>query len=139
MDAKKFLLGTLGGGVAYFLVGFVLYGLVMADFFAANAGTASGVTKEPPALWALAIGNLLHGALLTYIFGKWAGIRTFSGGLMGGAIVGLLMGGGMDFVMYGTSNLMNMTGLITDIVVFGLMSALAGGVVGWILGRGEQL
>ena len=41
MAAKQFTMATLAGGVAVFVMGFLLYGLALADFFASNAGKAN--------------------------------------------------------------------------------------------------
>ena len=65
MDAKKFALGTVAGGVTYFLLGWLIYGVVLVKFMDANMGSATGVMKETPDFLWLIIGNLAWGALLT--------------------------------------------------------------------------
>ena len=140
MDAKKFIVGTLAGGVAAFLLGWIIYGMLLMKFFEANAGSATGVNRGETDMvwWALILGNLGMAALLTYIYGRWAGIKTFTTGAMAGAMIGLLLGVSYDFIMYSTTNLMNMTGTIVDIVVTIVMMALVGGVVGAALGMGKD-
>ncbi|MEO5582578.1 MAG: hypothetical protein ABIR66_07785, partial [Saprospiraceae bacterium] len=64
-------------------------------------------------------------------------IRTFSGGAQAGALIGFLMALSFDFVMLGTSNIMNFTGTLVDILASAIMGALVGGVVGWWLGRSK--
>lgn len=138
MDAKKFALGTVAGGVAYFLLGWLIYGVALAKFFDDNSGSATGVMKETPDFLWLIIGNLAWGALLTWIFLRWAGIKTFGAGAQAGLVLGLLMTLAFDSMMYATSNVMNMTGMLTDVVVGTVMSAVAGGVVGAVLGMGKS-
>ncbi len=138
MDAKKFAIGTLAGGIAFFLLGWLLYGMLFMKFFEANAGSATGVAKEAMDWWALILGNLAMGALLTFIFLRWANISTFMGGLKAGAVIGLLMALGFDLSMYGTSNIMNLSATFMDVVVFTLMAAIAGGLTGLMLGMGEK-
>lgn len=135
MDLKKFSLGTLAGGVAFFIIGFLVYGLALADFMASNAGTATGVAKEPMEMWALILGNLGYGALLTYIFLQWASISTFATGAKAGAIIGFLVALYFDFLTYSMMNIITMTGVVVDIIVFTVVSALVGGVVGLVLGK----
>ncbi len=135
MDAKKLAYGTLVGGAAIFLLGFLFYGILLMKFFTAQEGSATGVSKEPMEFWALALGNLALGALLTYIFERWAGITTFAGGLKGGLVVGFLMSLSFDLTMYGTSNIMTLTGALVDVVVYTVMIAVAGGLIGWLLGK----
>lgn len=135
MNAKRFAIGTLVGGVALFLLGFLLYGILLAKFFEANTGSATGVSKEAMEMWALALGNLAYAALLVYVFENWASISSFAGGLRAGLIIGLLVSLSYDLIMYGTTNIMNLTGVAGDVVVYAIMTGLAGGIIGWVLGR----
>ncbi len=138
MNTNKLLLSGVAGGVAFFLLGFLVYGVLLMRFFEANAGTATGVMKEPMDWWALILGNLAWGFLLAVIFVRWANISTFATGLRAGAIIGLLTGLSFDLMIYGTSNLSSLTGTIVDILVFTALSAVAGGVVGLVLGMGKS-
>jgi hypothetical protein len=137
MDAKKRIMATLAGFVVFFFMGFLLYGMLLMDFFMTNAGTATGVYREDAEMvwWALALGNLLQAYLLVYIFGKWANITTFGSGLQAGAMIGLILGLGYDLTMYGTSNISNLTATLVDPLVVALMMGVTGGVIGVVLGR----
>ena len=138
MDAKKFAIGTLAGGVAFFLLGWLLYGILFMNYFEANAGSATGVSKESMNMVALFLGNLAMAALYTLIFLRWANISTFMGGLKAGALIGLLVALGLDLTMFGTTNLMTLNGMVMDVVVSTVMSAIAAGVIGWVLGMGKK-
>lgn len=137
MDMKKRLLATLAGFVVFFLLGWVLYGMVLMDFFNSNQGTATGVMRAETEMvwWALVVGNLLQAYLLVYIFGNWANITTFGGGFKSGLIIGLIIGYGVDLTMYGTTNLMNLTAALVDPLVIGTMMGVSGGVIGVVLGK----
>lgn len=138
MDTKKFVLGTLAGGVAYFLFGFIVYAILLEDFFASH--TVSGIMKSDTEMkyYPLIAGDLAHAALLTYIFLKWANIKTFSSGVIGGAVIGFLMAAGFDLVSYDTSKTMSMIGTLVDIAVYTIMTSLVGGIVGAVLGIGKD-
>jgi hypothetical protein len=136
MDTKKFLLGSLIGGAVLFLLGYLFYAVIFTSFFETHSG-GTNYMKDPPDMLFIALGNLAYGALLTYIFLKWASIKTAATGLQAGAVIGFLVGASWDFLMYGTSNLMDITGTVVDVIVFTIMSAIAGNVVGWFLGRGN--
>lgn len=138
MDAKKFAIGTVVGGIAFFLLGWLLYGMLFMNYFEANAGPATGVNKESMNMAALFLGNLAMAALLTLIFLRWANISTFMGGLKAGALVGLLVALGLDLTMFGSTNIMTLNGMVMDVVVYTVMSAIAGGVIGWLLGMGKK-
>ncbi|QOI96577.1 MAG: hypothetical protein HRU69_03330 [Flammeovirgaceae bacterium] len=134
---KKRLLATLAGFVVFFLLGWLLYGMVLMDFFNSNQGTATGVMRAETEMvwWALVVGNLLQAYLLVYIFGNWANITTFGGGFKSGLIIGLIIGYGVDLTMYGTTNIMNLTGALVDPLVIGVMMGATGGVIGVVLGK----
>lgn len=138
MDAKKFAIGTLVGGIAFFLLGWLMYGMLFMNYFQANAGSATGVNKEAMDMWALFLGNLAMAALFTLIFLRWAGVSTFVGGLKAGAVIGLLIALGYDLTMFGTTNIMTLGGVMMDVVVYTVMSAIAGGLIGLVLGMGKK-
>jgi hypothetical protein len=135
MNTKKFLLGGIAGGVAFFLLGYLFYGTLFSDFFAKNAGSATGVAKQMDQFvwWSLVLGNLLYGFLLAYIFIK-ANIKKIGNGLITGVIIGLLFSAAYDFTSYGTSNLMTMSSLWADILILGIMSGISGAIVSWVCG-----
>lgn len=136
----KVLLAALAGGVASFLLGWLFYGILLAGFFADNAGTATGVMRDETTMgWIpLIVGNLAIGLLFAMLFSRWAGITTFKGGAIGGAWVGFLMALGYDMVSLGTTNITNSTAALVDPIVSAVMSAITGGVVGWVLGYGNR-
>lgn len=137
MDAKKRIMATLAGFITYFLLGFIFYGMLLMDFYASNAGTASGVMRVDGDMqwWALIAGNVMMAYLLVYIFGNWANITTFGGGLKAGAIIGFIMSLGFGLNMYGTTNISNLTSTLVDPIVMTVMMGATGGVIGWVLGR----
>jgi len=136
MNTKKFLIGGLVGGVVYFLLGYLFYGNLLSDFFHNNAGTATGVDRAMDQFewWSLALGNVLSGCLLSYVFVK-SGITSAAAGLVTGGVIGLLMAAGYDFISYGVANLMTTTSVFGDIGTFTIMSAITGAIVGWVCGR----
>ncbi len=46
MTTQKFAIATIAGGVTLFVLGGLLYGVVLIDFFMSNVGTAQGAMKE---------------------------------------------------------------------------------------------
>jgi uncharacterized membrane protein len=138
MDTKRFLFCTIAGGIAYFLLGFLMYGILFEDFLAEHS--VSGIWKSETEMkyYPLAMGNLFHAALLAYIFLKWARIRTFSEGLLGGAIIGFFMTAGFNLVTYDTVKFMSIEGTLTDIAIYTIMTSITGGVVGAVAGIGSK-
>ncbi|MEQ8359621.1 MAG: hypothetical protein RH860_09055 [Cytophagales bacterium] len=137
MTIKSRILATLVGFVVLFLLGWLLYGALLMDFYVSNSGSATGLNRAEDEMvwWALILGNVFQAYLLVYIFGTWAQIKTFMGGLQGGAIIGLILGFGLNLTWYGTSNAMNLTATLVDPFVTAIMLGITGGAVGWMLGR----
>lgn len=135
MTAKRFALSTLAGGITLFVLGYTMYELVFADFFAANAGSATGVNREAFEFWALGLGQLVWGALLTVVLGNWAGVSAAGTGLKAGATVGLLFILGFDLTLYGVTNLSNLTATLVDPILSMVQFAGAGAVIGVVLGK----
>ncbi len=131
---SKVLIGGFLGGVVFYLLGYLLYGLLMADML--STCTSCQKPMADINFVCLGIGNLFIGWGIAYILSKWTGASSFSSGAMGGAIVGLLLGIGFDSVSYATSNMFTgVTCIIYDVVIIVVMWAIAGGVIGWWLGR----
>jgi len=137
MNTNKILLAGLIGGAASFLLGWLVWGVVLADFMKSNSGSATGVMKAESEMvwWALIVGNLAGGLLLALIFGRWGSISTFLTGAKAGAVIGLLIAISVDMTMLATSNIMTLNGALVDILANAVVAGIVGGVVGWFLGR----
>src|ERR1700690_2828412 len=106
MNSNKFLLAGIAGSAVLFLLGYLIYGMLLADFMKNHSGTASGVMKDSKdfMIWLIAVANILYGFMLTYIFGK-TGTSSAGSGFSLGAIIGLLTAASTDLINYATSNL----------------------------------
>ena len=135
MDIKRLIIGTVVGGIALYILGDVIWQRAFTGFFAANAGSATGVVKDPLVIWAIAIGTLSYAALLTLAIGTRAGSATIVEGLKIGAIVGFLMWFGVDFIHYGIVNLSNLTSAIADSLLEGIRAGISGAVIALVLGK----
>ncbi len=135
MDTKRLIIGTIVGGIVLYILGYVIYVLAFADFFAANAGSATGVYRDNPVIWAVALGTLSYAALLTLAIGTRAGSATIVDGLKIGAIVGFLMWFGADFIHYGIANIANLTATIADSLLELIRAGISGAVIAAVLGK----
>ena len=136
MATKQFTMATLAGGITAMIVGFVFYGLLLADFYNANTGSATGVYKEVPIWGALILGQVLYAALLTMIIG-WRGDSSAGAGLKTGALIGLVMGLSFSFTFYATSNISNLTATLVDPIIVMIQAGITGAVIGAVLGMGS--
>jgi len=134
----KVTIATIAGGVAYFLLGWLIYGILLMDFYTANTIQYPGLWKEMPNLLLMFISNLLGAFLLAFIFHRWAGIKTFLGGLTGGLILGLILSLMWDLYFLSSMNLYSLTLVLVDVIVGTIFTGIIGGLIGWILGFGKK-
>jgi uncharacterized membrane protein len=141
MNTNKFLIGTLAGGITFFLLGYLIYGLALSGFFSGHSIAPSGSMKQMNEIvwWALILGNLASAALLCYVFLKLGNIGSFSSGAGTGAAIGLFVALSRDLIGYATGNSLDMTATIVDVLVGIVMFAIAGGVIGAVIGKGKTI
>ncbi|MFT5887059.1 MAG: hypothetical protein ACI9IP_003532, partial [Arcticibacterium sp.] len=131
MNTKTIVAGVLAGVVAY-LLGWLLYGVVLSGTFADLGGSATGVSKSDAEMMAgasmvyLIIGQLAFGLFLAYVFSKWANISTLAGGAKAGAVIGAFITVASDFTALGTSNISTIQGVLLDVIVFTVIMAISG-------------
>jgi hypothetical protein len=140
MNTKKFLIGTIVGGIAFFLFGYLIYGIALMSFFTQHSTAPAGTMKAMGDFvwWALILGNLASGALLTYIFLKMGNINSFGAGAGVGAVIGFFMELSTDAVHYATENSSDFTGVCVDVIAGLILTAIAGGIIGAALGMGNK-
>ena len=135
MDSKRFAIGPLVGGVVLYAVGYLIFSMAFAGFYAANTGSATGVERVPTIIWAEALGNLAYAALIVYAMGNRAGSASVSEGAKIGAIVGFLAWFMVDFVFYSSTNIANLTRTIADPLLEIVHGGLGGAAIAAVLGR----
>ena len=136
----KVLLAALAGGVAFFLLGWLVFGILLDPYFRTLLTLeGAAVMKATPVMWALVAANLVSGLLLALIYSRWANISTFKTGAIAGAVICLLISLSYDLFFFAFMNMSTgMTTLLIDPIANGVVGALAGGVVGWVLGYGQR-
>ena len=135
MDTKRFATGTLVGGVILYVAGYLIFDLAFAGFYAANAGSATVVARDPQLVWAVALGSLSYAALVTLAIGSRAGSSNMGAGVKTGAVVGFLLWFTADFIFYGIQNVSNLTRTVVDPLLELVRSGIAGGVIAVVLGK----
>lgn len=131
---KRLITGTIAGGITLFVLGYLIYGLALADFFASNGGSATGVARDPVIFWAIAVGEFSMAALVTLAL-IWKGASSTGDGFKTGAIVGLLVGLVFNFITYGVTNIINLTVATVDPIITLLRVGIAGAVIVMVLGK----
>lgn len=130
---KNKVLAVIGGTVALFGLGYLIY--VVLGIGPAEGENAAAVAGELnlPAIIGM---EVLYALLVTIIFSRWAQIKTFGTGAQAGLIIGALIGACSTLELFATTTgLMSITGVVYAAVTFGVRFAVAGGVIGYLLGK----
>jgi hypothetical protein len=135
MNMKRLAIGSIVGAVVIYIMGIVIWGMLFTDFFAANAGSAEGVPREAEILWAVGLGTLLYAAMVTLTLEARSGTASLMEGLKAGALVGFLLWGTADFILYGNFNLFNLNGTIADVVLEAIRGGIGGAAIGLVLSK----
>ncbi len=133
MNTKTLISGIVAGIVAFF-VGYLIYGVLMADYFMAAMPSYPGLMKDPGDIWAIGVGNLIWGILIAWLLNS-AGVVSAARGASYAAIAFFLYTLGSGFIMFGQMNMYSIQGLFVEALCTAIMVGAAGAVAGWMLGR----
>ena len=125
---SKTLIAALLGGLTLFVFGYVVYGLLLADFF------ATSVDRAEPLILYIGLGELVFGYLIVRVLSQ-TDTSTAADGAKAGAILGLLIFLGLDLIFYGVSTISELSTSLVDVLIGTVQFGVAGAVVGWYLGR----
>ena len=138
MKTSKILLGTIAGGVTFFLLGWLVYGILLMDYSAENYNQCMMNPMEEMNFGALFLSNLAYALLFALVF-KWSNTSGMIEGAKIGGIIGLLVASSFDLSMYSMSSMFNgLSAVIVDILVYTVISAIIGGVVALVMGMGKK-
>ena len=141
MTNNKFYLAAIVGFVTFFILGWLIYGMILKDTMAAHTLT-SGFWKTDAEMqardfMALILAQLATGFLFALVI-TYANSTSASSGAKTGAILALLMGIATDFTFYGTANFLDLSGVAIDIICWVITGTIAGAVIGMVLGSGRS-
>ncbi len=133
---NKFLVGGLIGGVASFLLGYLVYGLALSSMMSEEA--MAGVNRDMAAFsWPfLILGNFGFGFLYAYILTK-SNTGGFGGAATMGAVLGFFFAFAYNSIMYATTNLITIKGICLHVVASVVVGALVCGIIGAYLGKAK--
>ena len=124
---NKLLIGTLAGGVTFFFLGFMIYGLALAPFMAANTNQCLAVANDQMNLGVLAFSNLLTSLLIALFIQSSSNLLQAIGK---GSLFGLLYAAGVNLNSYAmTTMYQNFGVLLVDIAAFMVLSTATAATV----------
>ena len=123
------LLGALAGGIVMFLLGFVFFAVLFADYFKANTVEYAGLVKDPPLIWAIFLFNLAWAYLIAWAM-DYAGRSGWGVGAKAGAIVMFVIALGIDLEFHAFMNIHKeiLAPTLLHILIVTFMGAVAGAV-----------
>jgi hypothetical protein len=126
---------TVAGGIVFMVLGFLIYGVVLAETMRSWMVEYPGLMKEPPNFIALTLSNMAWAFLLAVIYERWAGIRTFQTGAIAGAVIMFIAASAIDLQFKALMVLIiGYIPVIVDVLIVAILGAATGGVVGMVLG-----
>ncbi len=138
MQTKVIIAGIIAGVVS-FLLGWVLWGMLLMDYYEANMIVYEGMEKDPMNMLGMVVSQLSGGLLIAYIIGNAAGAMNWKRGATIGLYVGFFMTLMMTMYFFAFFNwYANNTILVVDLLLNTAFTALLGAIVGWYLGRGTS-
>ncbi len=135
MNARV-LIAAFAGAIVYFLLGWLVYGILTPDFYAAHSLTQYyiGLEKMPPNFLGIFVSGFAYTLLMAIIFGNWANINTIKNGAIAGATISLLFTLSVDLGMWATMNLYGRWIVVVDVLLNAVMGVIIGAVVAAVLG-----
>jgi len=136
MNNKKTLTGGIAGGILFFLLGWLVYGILLTGFMNQHPGSIGNVNRSDTDMQMgyIFAGSILQGFLLAYILVK-ANISSVAGGFITGAIIGFLIAASFDLTMYGTTYIMSKKGIMADIVAATLLSGIVSAGIVFVINK----
>jgi hypothetical protein len=139
MNTKNVLIGGLSGGVAFFLLGWLIYGILLMDYMTSISPNIPGLNRSDSEflLGILFISNVLSGLMVAYVFdlGK---INGWLAGLKTGAILGFLVSAAIDSSLYSMTYMVSKQGMMVDVMASTLMWGVVGALIALAMGMGNK-
>lgn len=125
----KILKGTVFGAIAFFFLGWLVWGILLMDFSMNNYNTEIYLPEDEMIWWAMIVSNLALALMYTLIL-KWAGAKTLVDGVKIAAIIGALYALSIDLGYYSMTNvILNLSAIVVDVLAYLVISAITGLII----------
>lgn len=132
--AKKVAIGTGVGFVTLFILGYLVYEVLMKGSMAEMQAAAGACMSTEPQFAYIILATLVQSLLISMVLYKF-NVASFQGGLINTAWVFLLIGLWYDIWFHAAMPWFTTNMAIMDVVMNTIQSAIAGGVIGWVYGK----
>ena len=134
---KRVGLAVLTGSVVLFVLGFVIYVVLLGSFYEDHLGSATGVLRDVPIGWAMIVSHVGLASMLAFVLVHADASSAVDGLRVGGAF-GLLFGVAVAFDLYAVTNWSVLPVPFIEPLVTATRLALASAAMGWMFGRGSD-
>ena len=122
---KNLIISTIAGFIAYFLLGWLFYGIIFTDIHPENPDSS---------MLNIALGCFFYALLIAYIWCYWANLKDFVSGLKAGVIFGFISSLSTTFFMFSNKEMdMNVFG--KELFIMTISTAIIGGVIALVNGK----
>lgn len=137
MKTNKVLIGGVVGAITFFILGWLVYGMLLMDFMMANTNQCMMKPMEEMNMLAMFASNLAISMLLAIIF-SWANVSNMMDGMKIGAIVAALASLSFDLNLFSMSTMFSgIHVMLMDVAVFTVLIAITGGVIAKVMNMGK--
>jgi hypothetical protein len=138
MNTRKIVIGGVVGGVAFFLLGWLIWGILLHNYMMANYNQCAMRPMDQMVWWALILANLAWGFVLSVVF-DWSNTSGWKAGAEKGAIFGLLTSLAIDLGQHSMSTAFSShVALVVDVIGTVVMVAIGGALIGWAMGAAKK-
>ena len=136
MNNKRIFIGGIAGGILYFLLGWLVYGILLMDFMNQHAGLSGNVNRSDTDIQMAYIlgGSILQGFLLAYVLVK-TNANTVAKGFITGATIGFLITASLDLTMYGTTYILSKKAILADVIAATIISAVVSAGIVFVINK----
>jgi len=134
---KKLILAAIAGSVIQFMLGWLIYGLLLANFMNSQTTHYDGLIKDMNTgsfMIIVYLAGLAMSFLLAFIFQRWAKFESLLKGLTGGMILGFFIALSYDLNSFSMMNLISVNAMIVDVIAYTVIIGIVGAIIAWVLG-----
>lgn len=125
----KIIRGTIFGGIAFFFLGWLVFGILLAGLMETMYNPALNRPENEMIWWAMILSNLTLALMVTLVL-NWAGAKNIIDGLKIGAILGALYAFSVDLSIFSmTTTINNLIGIVIDTLAYTVLTAIIGLVI----------
>lgn len=133
----KVLLGGVVGGVTFFLLGWLIYGIILTDFMTANFNQCMALPMDQMNLPLVFISNLCWALVLALTY-YWSNTTEVMDGVKKAALIAVLVGLANALMMHSMTTLYSgFTAILVDVAALTVMLSVGGAVITWVMNRGK--